>query len=132
MLRSRVRQFVFFEGFIALGGWAFDAEDPIVTMSLRVGDVVVPLQREEHPIAPDHLAGFSLRHILPHTADTFRDPVLEFGHLNGRKSVILEIGMSELSADHGMSSFNRFMTLVQAMPTGNFLEIGGRARSGNT
>jgi len=132
MIRSWVKEFVFFEGFVALSGWAFDAENPIVTMALRVGEIVVPLQREEHPIAPDHLASFSLRRILPLDAETFRDPVLEFTHLDRQTSVIRDIGMIELGSDHGVNSFNRFLAMLQAMPVGNLLEIGGRARSGNT
>jgi hypothetical protein len=100
-------------------------------MALHVGDMVIPLARQEHPVAPDHHAAFSLRRVLSLDATTFRDPVLEFNHLDGQRSLLRDIGMAELSVDHGMNSFNRFMALVQA-GTGNFLEIGGRARSGNT
>jgi len=133
MIRTYVKQFVFFDGFIALDGWAFDAANPILSMALRVGDRVLPLSRYEHPIAPDHLAGFLLRQVVPHLdAGNFRDPVLEFHHLDRQTSVLRDIGIVELGRDHGMNSFNRFMTMVQALPGGNFLEIGGRARSGNT
>ena len=131
MLRSYVDRFSFFNGLVDLRGWAYDDANPITAIALNVSDFSVTVERHEHPIAPGQMAGFSLKRLLPIGAAEIHEPWLEVTHADKTWTAIRNPGVLELSQQHGMNAYNRFLDELRRRPAGNFLEIGGRARSGH-
>ena len=131
MLRSYVDRFAFFNGMIDLRGWAYDDANPVATITLHVGDFTVLAERFDHPVAPGQMAGFSLKRLLPIDAASIGRPCIEVSHADRTWTVIQNPGVLESSQQHGMNAYNRFLEELRRRPPGNFLEIGGRARSGH-
>ena len=132
MLRSYVDRFCFFNGLVDLRGWAYDDANPVTLIALHIGDFRVVVDRHEHPVAVGQSAGFSLKRLLRIDAADIGDPWLEIVHSDKTWTALRNPGVLELSQQHGMNAYNRFLEELRRRPAGNFLEIGGRARSGHT
>jgi Methyltransferase domain len=97
---------------------------PVARVELRATGVDLAV-----PLGPD--GAFDLRIDL---GDSFRmnEPTLILIHADGSNSVVPNIGQQENHAWRGHQLFLDFLHRVESKPTGNFLEIGARARSGIT
>jgi hypothetical protein len=132
MLHSYVDRFAFFDGLIDLRGWAYDDDNPVTLIALHIGDLSLVADRYEHPVAAGQ-AGFSLKRLLPidSVAMMQQHPWLEIVHADRMTTEIHHPGVLESSQQHGMNAYNRYLEELRRRPPGNFLEIGGRARSGH-
>jgi len=118
-----IDRFVFLLGFVHLQGRVVFTPSPIKYVQFNAAGKshAVSLDRDHFDLRVDLGDGFEME-----------QPSLLLTYTDGTQTVFENIGQEESHAGLGHRLFPIFLHKVAAMPSGNFLEIGSRARSGIT
>jgi hypothetical protein len=116
-----IDRFVFLLGFVHLQGRIIHAPSLVKSVRFSAGTTShdTSLRRDHFDLRIDLGDGFEM--VKPSLLLTYSD---------GRQAVFENIGQEECHAGLGHRLFPIFLHKVAAMSSGNFLEIGSRARSG--
>jgi hypothetical protein len=124
ILHVEIEQFVAFLGFLYLRGRLVDAVKPIAKVAFRVAGTVMA------ETIPDVEHRFEIRGVLGDADFVMTGPSLLVTHADGTTAIIEHPTQFGTFDEPGFALYGRFLNRLAAMPAGNFLEIGSRARSG--